>query len=420
MKKFIYLCGMMLITINIMAQIDPYDRNWDTVFFDDFSGNRYWDRHWDDSTGIPGYKPLWRCFSYNLWKSGVTKYDKQYPNYAAYQRSNAVFGPDGTLKLVGEFKTIKNMACGRNSISDTTYSPAPWRKYCHYCDDPANQDLVIHYYTGMIESTDSLGYGYYEIRCKMPVHPGTHDAFWFWGDYGTYEEIDVFEHGADMCAGNIEKGFNSGIFYNPDGPNYLPIMDSVTNEELFHGAYNYSHISYLTPTTSQPLSEYHTYGCLWLPERIAWYFDGELFKEETDPTHIPQHPMWLKITHHLDNHAIFGSDTLPDWWRGTDEMVIDYVKHYKLKTDCDTNTVLRNNADFDGFHYSVKRSIAMGGQSGSTLSAPNNTTLTFRAVDSIIIDGPFEVPQGTEMTLIIQECPECSQDGVHSQTYCPH
>ena len=37
MKQFIYLCGMMLITMNIMAQIDPYDRNWDTIVLDDFS-----------------------------------------------------------------------------------------------------------------------------------------------------------------------------------------------------------------------------------------------------------------------------------------------------------------------------------------------------------------------------------------------
>ncbi len=33
MKKFIYLCGMMLLSLNMMAQIDLNDPNWDTVFY---------------------------------------------------------------------------------------------------------------------------------------------------------------------------------------------------------------------------------------------------------------------------------------------------------------------------------------------------------------------------------------------------
>ena len=43
MKKIIYLCAMMLLCLNMMAQIDPYDGNWDTIVFDDFSTpNRFW------------------------------------------------------------------------------------------------------------------------------------------------------------------------------------------------------------------------------------------------------------------------------------------------------------------------------------------------------------------------------------------
>ena len=38
-------------------------------------------------------------------------------------------------------------------------------------------------------------YGYFEIRCQIPVHEGSKTAFWLW-DAQTdeyYEEIDVFE-----------------------------------------------------------------------------------------------------------------------------------------------------------------------------------------------------------------------------------
>ena len=412
---------MLLLSLNTMAQIDPNDLNWTVVINDDFSENRFWDRHWDDSTGNPGYKPIWRCFCYNLWHSGVTKYSKKHPNYSAYQKSNSVFSSDGTIKLVGQFKSAKNMTCDNtydeNSIPDTLYFPAPWHRYCHGCDSIVNPLLEIHYYSGMIESTDSLGYGYFEIRCKMPTHVGSHDAFWFWGDYGKYEEIDVFEHGSSLCDGDTTKGFNSGIYYNPDGPNYTSYFDSI-NGVTVHGAYNFAHCSYHTPVESPPLDQYHTYGCLWLPERIAWYYDGNLYNEETDPSHIPQHPMWLKITHHIDRGASPDYNSNDTWWLGTDEMTIDYVRAYKLDTECNINSIIRNSLDFYCFRYKVKHSITMGGQNAA-LVIPNGISFTMRAVEHITIDGAFEVPLGTEMTLITQSCPECFQEGVHSQNYCP-
>jgi hypothetical protein len=418
MKKFVYLCGMMLLSMNIMAQIDLNDKNWDTVFIEDFSGNRYWDRHWDDSTGVSGYKPLWRCFHYCLWNSGVIHPKEYYGDFSAYQPCNAVFDSDNTLKLVGSYKSEKCMTCS-SEISDTTFLPAPWHKYCHFCDATPQQKYNIHYFSGMIESTDSLGYGYYEIKCKMPIHRGSSDAFWLWSDYGKYEEIDMFEHSFFFCNGNTEKSFISGIFYNPDGTNY---HDTIINGVLHHGAFKYARCSYYVPTTSTSLDQYHTYGCLWLPERVAWYFDGVLYNEETDPSHIPQHPMWLKITHYQDSAAIL-SNNPETWWHETDEMTIDYVKYYRLKTDCDTDLVIRSTFAFQNFNnnplnYTVKRSITMGGQN-TTMVIPNNINFTMRAVDSITIDGAFEVPCGTEMTFITQECPECSQEGLYFNGFCP-
>lgn len=419
MRKFLYLCGIMLLCVNVMAQIDPNDKNWDTLFIDDFSGNRYWDRHWDDSTGILGYKPLWRCFSYNLWHSGVTKYSTDYPNYHAFQPTNARFSADGTLKLVGEFRSDQPMTCVRRNPTQSNYVTAPWHKYCHHCDDIDNQHPDVHYYSGMIESTDSLGYGYYEMRCKMPIHRGSHDAFWFWGNYGHYEEIDVFEHGTFLCDEDTARGFNVGIYFNPIGPDYNFTIDDMTGDTLVYGAFNYSHLKYHSSPSGLPLDTYHTYGCLWLPECVAWYFDGALIKKEDNPQHIPQHPMWLKITHYEDRAVKTETVSGPVWWQGTDEMAIDYVKHYKLKTNCDINTVLRTFADFQNYYYSVKRSITLGGLN-STLSIPNNLSFTLRAVESITIDGAFEVPLGTNMTLITQDCPECSQEGVLSQDYCSY
>lgn len=247
---------------------------------------------------------------------------------------------------------------------------------------------------------------------------GTHDDFWLWGDYGKYEEIDIFEHGSFICDGDTARGFNTAIFYNPDGPNYLNDTNPVTCV-VTHGAYCYAPKKCHVPLASPPLDQYHTFGCLWLPERVTWYFDGALINEETDPCHIPQHPMWLKIEHYQDDSIKRGGN----WWQGIDEMTIDYVKAYRLKTACNTDMVIRSLSEFQTFNnpanYRVMRSVTMGGQSTS-LVIPDNISFTLRAVDSITLDGPFELHAGTCMTLITEICPECSQEGVHSQNYCPY
>ena len=412
MKKFVYLCGMMLLSLNMMAQIDPYDQNWETLFFDDFSGNRSWSETlWEDrNLNIPNYTPIWKCFADNLWETGVTWVNheaREYQGYHAYQPSNAIFGTDHTMKLMGEFKSQTPLRCGPNG-----YTPAPWLKYCHYCDPVGYDHPKVHYYSGMIETVDTVGYGYYEMECKMPVHPGTHDYFWFWGNFGHYEEIDVFEHSARFCAGDITKGFNAGIFYNAYGSAYKPVTDSITGDTLDYGARNYAHKPFLSPATSQSLNEYHTYGCLWLPEKVEWYFDGVLFNEETNPSHIPKHPMWLIIEHYQDDDIFSTTRNDTIWWQDSDEMTLNYVKALRLKLDCYADEVIRNVSDFLSFEYGVKHSITMGSQSNTSLIIPANSNFTMRAVESITIDGAFELPIGACMTLITQDCPRCSLENV--------
>ena len=66
MKKFIYLCGMMLLSLNMMAQIDLNDRNWDTVLIENFDeGASYW--QWGQSS-FTNPSRTWRAYP----GSGVT------------------------------------------------------------------------------------------------------------------------------------------------------------------------------------------------------------------------------------------------------------------------------------------------------------------------------------------------------------
>ena len=100
MKKFVYLCGMMLLSMNIMAQIDLNDQNWECFIDEDFSGIRSWnDRYWEDDKDEVNYQPLWRCFAYHDWASGVT--GAHYERHA-YQLINTVF--DNTNHTLRNFE----------------------------------------------------------------------------------------------------------------------------------------------------------------------------------------------------------------------------------------------------------------------------------------------------------------------------
>lgn len=66
MKKFIYLCILTLLCLRAMAQIDPYDNNWDTLVHDEFTNNSW--NTWNEWK-ISHPKGYYKAF---FWESGVT------------------------------------------------------------------------------------------------------------------------------------------------------------------------------------------------------------------------------------------------------------------------------------------------------------------------------------------------------------
>ena len=131
---------------------------------------------------------------------------------------------------------------------------------------------------------------------------------------------------------------------------------------------------------------------------MKWYRDGNVVSEYRNTEHIPQYRKWILVTYEIGIYH--GSLT----WFGTDKLIIDYIKAYKLKTNCSDDVFIRTTTDWQNYSPSVKHSISMGSTNG--LIVPQNSSQTFRATESIVIDQPFELPQGAKMTLIVQECPE--------------
>ena len=394
MKKFIYLCGMMLLSLNMMAQIDLNDKNWKKVFSDSFSDS---DRSWVNWISFPDKK--WRGYSGSGVTGGITEYQ-------VYQYSNCLFFPDeGTINLMAEY-------C--DTIWKNTYLLPGWMNNNY----PPSDHLF--YFSGEIDARkDSIIgqdtrflYGYFEIRCKLPQHPGTFPAFWLHAarrdtidlSNNYYEEIDIFEHSRGLLHTNHHwpgyipppesdsaRVFSTGIYHNLTGVH--PNFDTESFARNFH----------LVPPSNNDLSDWHIFSCEWMPDHVCWYFDGNMVNGYYCQEHIPRHGMTLKANYAINKWAIDNNTGQPIW-KGSDVMVIDYIRAYQLEWDCDTEVTITCQTDLDNFDFKVKKSVEIA-SSYEEVEIENAEKVTFRITDAFKITGPFHVENGSEFTMILQECP---------------
>lgn len=397
MKKFVYICGMMLLCINVMAQIDPYDKNWECVLSDDFVETN---RQFDNSFQEPLCK--WISYAHSLWPSGVTKI----PLMHIYQWDRCLIdASNSVIKLNSSY--IRNTPITCSEQPDYYILPPNAFGINYHCDD---DNTELYYYSGMIESlpTDKFRYGYFEIKCKLPVHQGAFPAFWLWDAKKDlyYEEIDIFEvskyftdpsmsqwtHNPNPQGISDVSTFTTGLYYNEIGS----YIGQATSQ-----ARNYP----IVPTGTT-LNDWHTFACEWLPDHVIWYCDGDIVNEYHNSDSIPHHALTLKANYAIDNYALQNQNhTFPPAWCGNDNVVIDFINVYQLNYDCETDEEITRQSELEQFNFGVKKSIRIS----STIEqvyVTNNDKVTFRATDYFQITGPFQTDLGGEMTVIMQICPE--------------
>jgi hypothetical protein len=384
MKKIVFLCIGIFVNLYVMAQNDLNDNNWEVVFSDGFSDTgRSWDYYWISS---PDKK--WRSFiGYNSITHGSD--ERQ-----IYQYTNCHFNSqDGTMELVSEFDWA-------NDIPNHNYFLPP------SMGNNFPSESQLYFFSGYLEAKkDSIyendmkfGFGYFEIRCKLPTHHGAFPAFWLFGNgTNTYEEIDIFEHIATDVYSPRE--YTIGLWHNPNGSNYL--QDRTTS-----GATKYKDETIYIPNSEQDLNHYHVFSCEWMPDYVRWYRDGQLVSEYTDETHISKYKKTLIINYALNQYSYNIDNVGPNGWSGTDIMTIDYVKAYQLRLDCNTDEFIATSTQFANFDYKVKKTITIG-SSNNAVVVPSNTNVSMRAVDYILINGEFELPASSQMTLQTHRCMEC-------------
>lgn len=410
--------------MSMMAQIDLYDKNWDTIVYDDFNEpNRFFDNGFQDS------ERKWISFMPTLWPSGVTKWviinNQLFCDYQIYQWNHCVFndglfdGANGVLKLNSKFISSTPILCDDPLIQYTIppVSPANYNINYH-CD---NEHHWLYYFSGMIQSpfsttirnTDSLPnplyrYGYFEIRCQLPVHYGAFPAFWLWGSKKDryYEEIDIFEvsryftdslytqwtHNPLPHGLSDINTFTTGLYFNPTGSNASALTSQARN--------------YPAVSSNTDLTDWHTFACEWLPDYIKWYCDGVVVNEYHNPDSIPHHHLSLIANYAIDRYALQSYDAYgTPVWQDSASMVIDYIKILQLSWDCNDDAIITCQSDYESFVFKVMKNIAIT-STINPIYVGSTDKITYRVTNSFEITGPFQVNSGGEMTVITQRCPD--------------
>jgi len=163
--------------------------------------------------------------------------------------------------------------------------------------------LKDYYFTsGMMHSAYSFSqlYGYFEIRCKIPIGSGFWPAFWLMSPNSWPPEIDIFEI--------------SGL-----EPNKMHMANHFLNNNNEHQQIC---ANYYGPDFS---NDFHIFAIEWNPKEIIWYLDNiQVYKTETC---IPHERMYVIISLGVggDEFSGYASNTtfLPSC------LEVDYIRVYK-------------------------------------------------------------------------------------------
>ena len=132
-----------------------------------------------------------------------------------------------------------------------------------------------------VQTHRRFSYGTYEVRLKAAAGSGLNTGFFtFIGPVHKqpHDEIDFEVLGKDPSKVQLNQYVNG---------------KNIGDEKLVD-----------VPGGAD--KDFHDYAFVWEKDRIAWYLDGELVGEATDPAKLPSHASKIYL-------SIWGSDTLKSW-----------------------------------------------------------------------------------------------------------
>lgn len=403
--KLILLVKMVLIS-KLIGQIPNNDPTWKLIFVDEFDGSVIDDTKWRD------HYP-WNQRSF-LLGCGNDTVQTENIGYRTWDFENCELDTtsSGTLSIVSKEESYYGKVWD-SWVWDDCFVPG----FFQNC--PVETWENFNYTTGMLMSRDFFKYGYFEIKCKLPVPENPHETkglgpnFWLFGaNCGTsaYSEIDIFEFAGEHN------------YYGIDRVNMYTcnthFRECNTFDQTCTGDTNF----YQTPFNygSVDFTSFQLFSAEWSPKKINFYIDNALvfsYPQSFSGLFCPLQII-IDINHPTNNFcdtAVSQNTLFPYIYE------IDYVKVWQLNQYCDSilNICSFNPSTFD---FSVYKSITIGGTGCSpTISAGRNVTL--RATDEIVLDKGFSVELGAVFTSDIVICedqePLMTKNAIIEQYFLP-
>ena len=142
-------------------------------------------------------------------------------------------------------------------------------------------------------------YGYFEVRADMPESKGAWPAFWLLPADGSWPpELDVIE----MIGQDPKKLIQTA-----------------------HSASTGTHTVVDASRFAADTAGFHTYGVLWTPEKLIWYFDQVEVASAATPADMHK-PMYMLVNLAIGDIAGSPSDGLST----AVDMKIDYIHAFQF------------------------------------------------------------------------------------------
>ena len=353
---------MLIHTKHSSAQSPAYDANWvkNTTLSDEFSG-----------TSLDASK--WCAI--DLWTGSPPCNCCTWGGNSRFKAANTSVGSDGSQNVL--ILRVDAPFAGSTIPYDVT-------ECCN---------------TGGIQSNgESYTYGYLEMYAKFPGFVdgnGVGHSYKFWPAFWTYHQ-ELTGPCSTWVHDEIDIVDPGGVLYS-DAKTY---GGGVGNEDGNCSTYG---VTYQYQSSSHLCNGYHKYGVEWNSDRMIFYFDDVPVSARYNAPMFIMDPQRLVIDQQIDILATNGFDagiTFPQY------MKVDYFRYYTLiqsGSGCSTSATILNNTDLANYTWGVKSDITFGNGSG-TISLSSGDNKTFRASNSITINGEFTVPLGAEFTAVSTPC----------------
>lgn len=171
---------------------------------------------------------------------------------------------------------------------------------------------------GTVGST--FRYGYFEARMKWDVATGAWPAFWMVPKQAAQGATDTGELDIFEAQGSQPRTY-FGTVHEWNG-----------NTDVWHSSPNQASLP-----SNNDFSQWHTYGMLWIPGKVTWYYDNQmLFSAATTAVFDTQ-----------DFFLVLGMQEGANWTHGnvtgvtvnTLSLAVDWVRVWQSRTTSSSSTV---------------------------------------------------------------------------------